>query len=69
MCINYWALKKLMVKNKYPIPLIRDLFDRLREARWFTKLDLRSSYDQVRIAEKDVLKTPWVTRYGSLNSL
>lgn len=53
MCINYRALNKLVVKNKYPIPLIGDLFDRLGEARWFTKLDLKSEYYQVRIAEEN----------------
>jgi hypothetical protein len=65
MCIDYRALNKLTVKNKYPIPLIADLFDQLGDARWFTKLDLRSGYYQVRIAEQDVPKTACVTRYGS----
>ncbi|RVW46128.1 Retrovirus-related Pol polyprotein from transposon 17.6 [Vitis vinifera] len=51
-----------MVKNKYPIPLIADLFDQLGRARYFTKLDLRSGYYQVRIAEGDEPKTTCVTR-------
>lgn len=54
-CENYRALNKITVKNKYPIPLIADLFDQLGEASWFTKLDLRSGYYQVRIAEGDGL--------------
>ena len=51
MCIDYLALNKVMVKNKDLIPLIVDLFNRLGRARYFTKLDLRSGYYQVRIAK------------------
>nr|CAN62036.1 hypothetical protein VITISV_019703 [Vitis vinifera] len=69
MCIDYRALNKVMVKNKYPIPLIADLFDQLGRARYFTKLDLRSGYYQVRIAEGDEPKTTCVTRYGSYEFL
>ena len=65
MCIDYRALNKVTVKNKYPIPLIADLFDQLGSAKFFTKLDLRSGYYQVRIAEGDEPKTTCVTRYGS----
>ncbi|XP_039056283.1 uncharacterized protein LOC120199174 [Hibiscus syriacus] len=69
MCIDYRALNKLTVKNKYLIPLIADLFDQFGGARWFTKLDLRSGYYQVRIAEGDEPKTACVTRYGSYEYL
>ncbi|RVW96014.1 RNA-directed DNA polymerase-like [Vitis vinifera] len=69
MCIDYRALNKVTVKNKYPIPLIVDLFDQLGRARYFTKLDLRSGYYQVRIAEGDEPKTTCVTRYGSYEFL
>ncbi|KAE8718446.1 cytochrome P450 78A7-like [Hibiscus syriacus] len=65
MYIDYRALNKLTMKNKYPIPLIADLFDKLGGVRWFTKLDLWSRYYQVRIAEGDEPKTACVTRYGS----
>ena len=58
-----------MVKNKYPVPLIQDLFDKLRKATYFTKLDLRSGYWQVRIAKGDEPKTTCVTRYGSYEFL
>ncbi|RVW44493.1 Retrovirus-related Pol polyprotein from transposon 17.6 [Vitis vinifera] len=69
MCIDYRALNKVTVKNKYPIPLIADLFNQLGRARYFTKLDLRSGYYQVRIAEGDEPKTTCVTRYGSYEFL
>lgn len=64
MCIDYRALNKVMVKNKYPIPLIVDLFDQLGEARWFSKIDLRSEYYQVKIDKGDEPKTACVTRYA-----
>ena len=65
MCIDYRALNKLTIKNKYLIPLIAYLFDQFGGAQWFTKLDLYSGYYQVRIAKRDELKTACVTRYGS----
>ena len=69
MCVDYRALNKVTVKNKYPIPLIQDLFDRLCKVTYFTKLDLRSSYWQVRIARGDEPKTTCVTWYGSYEFL
>lgn len=59
----------MTIKNKYPVPLIADLFDQLSGARYFTKLDLRSGYYQVRIAEGDEPKTTCVTRYGAFEFL
>lgn len=67
MCIDYRALNKITIKNKYPIPLIADLFDQLGKAS--SKLDLRSGYYQVRIAPGDVPKTACVTRYGAFEFL
>ena len=68
-CASTIGCSTLTVKNKYPIPLIADLFDQLGGARWFTKLDLRLGYYQVRIAEGDQPKTACVTRYGSYEFL
>lgn len=59
----------MTVRNKYPIPLVADLFDQLSHAKYFTKLDLRSGYYQVRIAEGDEQKTTCVTRYGAFDFL
>ena len=53
MCVDYRALNKATVKNKYSVPLVQDLMDKLSKACWFTKLDLRAGYLQVRIAEGD----------------
>ncbi|KAA0049574.1 polyprotein [Cucumis melo var. makuwa] len=58
-----------MVRNKYPLPIITDLFDRLHGAKYFSKLDLRSGYYQVRIAEGDKPKTTCVTQYGAFEFL
>lgn len=69
LCIDYRALNKVTIKNKYPIPLVEDLFDQLGGAKYFTKLDLRSGYYQVRIAEGDEEKTTCVTRYGAYEFL
>jgi hypothetical protein len=44
MCVNYQALNKIMVKNRYPLPRIDDLLDHLKNVVYFTKLDLRSGY-------------------------
>ncbi|XP_062021178.1 uncharacterized protein LOC133737687 [Rosa rugosa] len=69
LCVDYRALNKVTVRNKYSIPLIAYLFDQLSGAKYFTKIDLRSGYYQVRIAEGDEPKTACVTRYGAFEFL
>ena len=64
MCINYRQINKVTVKNKYPLPRIEDLFDQLRGASVFSKIDLRSGYYQLRVKEVDVPKIVFRTRYG-----
>ena len=64
MCIDYRQINKVTVKNKYPLPRIEYLFDQLRGASVFSKIDLRSGYYQLRVKEVDVPETAFRTRYG-----
>ncbi|XP_075088504.1 uncharacterized protein LOC142170482 [Nicotiana tabacum] len=64
LCIDYRQLNKVIIKNKYPLPRINDLFDQLKGASLFSKIDLRSGYYQLRVREQDVPKTAFRTRYG-----
>jgi hypothetical protein len=62
--IDFRQLNKVTVKNKYPLPMIDDLFDQLNDAKIFSKIDLNSGYHQVRIKKEDIRKTAFRTRYG-----
>ncbi|RLM79741.1 gag-pol [Panicum miliaceum] len=64
MCVDYRSLNDVTIKNKYPLPRIEDLFDQMRGAKVFSKIDLRSGYHQLRIRPEDIPKTAFTTRYG-----
>jgi hypothetical protein len=64
MCKDYRALNEVTIKNKYPLTRIEDLFDQLRGANVFSKIDLRSGYHQLRIRPLEIPKTTFITMYG-----
>jgi hypothetical protein len=64
MCVDYHSLNEVSIKNKYPLPRIEDLFDQMKGASVFYKIDLRSGYHQLRILELDIPKTVFHTQYG-----
>ncbi|GJS67425.1 putative reverse transcriptase domain-containing protein [Tanacetum coccineum] len=64
MCVDYRELNKLTANNRYPLPRIDDLFDQLQGSQFFSKIDLRSGYHQLRVHEDDIPKTAFRTRYG-----
>ncbi|GJZ88637.1 putative reverse transcriptase domain-containing protein [Tanacetum coccineum] len=63
MCIDYWELNKLTIKNRYPLPRIDDLFDQLQGSSVYSKIDLRSGHYQLRVKDEDIPKTAFKTRY------
>ena len=64
MCIDYKQLNKVTVKNRYPLSRIGDLFDQLKVARVYSKIDLHTGYHQLRVMETDIPKTTFRMRYG-----
>src|SRR3954468_3166405 len=64
LCMDYRKLNDFTIKNKYPLPKIEDLFDHLTGAKVFSKIDLRTSYHQLKIRATDIPKTSFTTRYG-----
>ena len=64
LCIDYRHLNRVTIKNRYPLPRIDDLFDQLRGARVYSKIDLRTGYYQLRVREADIPKPAFRTRMG-----
>ena len=62
--VDYRGLNKLSIRDRYPLPHTGELIDCFKGAKYFTGLDLRSGYWQIRIVEKDVLKTAFLCQYG-----
>jgi hypothetical protein len=64
MCVDYRSLNEVTIKNKYPLPQIEDLFDQVRGAKVFSKIDLRYGYHQLKIRIEDIPKAAFTSRYG-----
>nr|GEX32679.1 retrotransposon protein, putative, Ty3-gypsy subclass [Tanacetum cinerariifolium] len=64
LCIDYRDLNRVTIRNHYPLPRIDDLFDQLQCAKFFSKIDLKSGYHQLRVKEQDIPKTTFCNRYG-----
>jgi len=64
LCVDYRALNRIMIPNRYPLPLIQELQHRVRGAQWFTKMDLKNGFHLIRIREGEEWKTAIRTRYG-----
>jgi hypothetical protein len=64
ICVDYHSLNEVTIKNMYPLPRIDDLFDQLKGAYVFSKIDLRSRYHQLKIRATDIPKTTFIIRYG-----
>ena len=64
LCVDYRQWNRVMIQNRYLLPRIDDLFDQLRGARVYPKIDLRAGYHQLRVTDTDIPKTAFRTRYG-----
>jgi len=64
ICVDYRGLNNVTVKNRYPIPLIRETLDMLSRAKYYTKLDITAAFNRLRIAPGDEWKTAFITRFG-----
>lgn len=69
ICVDYRGLNNVTVKNRYPIPLIRETLDALCQAKFYTKLDIVAAFNRLRVAPGDEWKTAFITRFGLFECL
>ncbi|MCO5571006.1 hypothetical protein L7F22_024737 [Adiantum nelumboides] len=64
MCVDYRALNRITIKNRFTVLRIEDLFDKLQDSTYFSRIDLKSGYHQIRIVDEDIVKTAFRTTFG-----
>lgn len=64
LCVDYWEINTVTIKNRYPLPRIDDLFAQLVGSTVFSNIDLRSGYHQLKVREEDIPKTAFLNRYS-----
>jgi len=64
LCVDYRTMNRITIPNRYPLPLMQELQDRVQGAQWFTKMDLKNGFHLIRMWEGDEWKTAFRTRYG-----
>ncbi|MCO5568294.1 hypothetical protein L7F22_021993 [Adiantum nelumboides] len=64
MCVDYRALNRITIKNRFPVPRVEDLFDKLQGSTYFSRIDLKSGHHQIRIVDEDIVKTAFRTSFG-----
>ncbi|MCO5564460.1 hypothetical protein L7F22_018121 [Adiantum nelumboides] len=64
MCVDYRALNRITIKNRFSVPRVEDLFDKLQGSTYFSRIDLKSGYHQIRIVDEDIVKTAFRTSFG-----
>ena len=64
MCVDYCALNKTTIKNRFPVPRIEDIFDKLQGSTYFSHMNLKRGYHQIRIVPEDIHKTAFRTQFG-----
>ncbi len=64
LCVDYCGLNSMTIKNRYPLPLIDEILDRLSGAQVFTKVDVKNAYYHLQVREGDELKTAFQIQYG-----
>lgn len=69
LCIDYRALNKLTIKDRYPLPFIEDQLEQLKNKNYFTKLDLKSAFHQVKMSKESVKYTSFITPIGQFEYL
>ncbi|MCO5564160.1 hypothetical protein L7F22_017816 [Adiantum nelumboides] len=64
MCVDYRALNRITIKNRFPVPKVEDLFDKLQGSTYFSRIDFKSGYHQIRIVDENIVKTVFRTTFG-----